>query len=182
MNNEVAAEATAGAGVFRRARAGYTLMELIVVVTILAALTAMVTPLFRVSFAETSNEFAIRNLVATMKYAQTLAITKAMEHRIYFKPSANTYWLMRKVGRKDGEAVLEPVADQEGDAQVLPVTLEMREIEARRDRERDAYYISFFPSGACDVAEIRIALAKEPHRRFTISTKGALNRFSVRKP
>lgn len=161
---------------------GFTLMELIIVISILAVMTATVMPLFRSSFAETTKDFAIRNLVSTLKYAQSIAISKSAEHRVYFSLSSNTYWIMIVTGRKGGEAVLQPVRDQYGDAVKLPPSLALEKIDAHKDKKRDAYYISFFPNGACDIATIQIELTKEERKRYTISTKGSLSLFKVKAP
>ena len=53
-------------------------------------------------------------------------------------------------------------------------------VYARQDRAtNNAYYISFFPSGARDEALIAIKLEGRPREGYELSTKGKITRIDV---
>ena len=74
------------------ASAGFTLLELMVVMTLLVIMSMTVTPVFRGSLSGVRADHAMRDLFAAMKNAQAAAITEAVEYRVYFAPEENSYW------------------------------------------------------------------------------------------
>ena len=62
---------------------GFSLIELIVVLTILSLMLGVVVPIYHGSLSRTRSAGATRDFLATMKYAQERAVTDATEHRLY---------------------------------------------------------------------------------------------------
>lgn len=166
----------------RERSAGFTLIELVIVSVLIVSLTAAIMPVFRGTFISLRRERAIRDLMATMKYAQSRAIVEGSEFRIYFHPPKNAYWLARQILTEEGYLVFKPVMEATGGYTKLPDKLLLQTPDARREGRTEFYYISFFPSGACNIATIKIALAEAPHKRYVISTEGRLGHFSLKEP
>ena len=78
-------------------RYGYTLAELIVVMTLLAVLSTAATPVFRKALAETREEHAVQALVDTMQSARGLAVAQAAEYRVYVYADSSAYELVKRV-------------------------------------------------------------------------------------
>jgi prepilin-type N-terminal cleavage/methylation domain-containing protein len=156
---------------------GFTLLELIVVMSVLAILLSAVLPVFLYSMQTTREERSINALVSTMKYAQERAITDSVEYRFYLDPEERTFWLMRFDGLEDGKKQFVPTGETYGQKQRLAETMKMEKPEARLDREAKAYYVAFYPSGACDYATV--ILEPTDIRSLRIKTKGRLGQFEI---
>jgi prepilin-type N-terminal cleavage/methylation domain-containing protein len=154
---------------------GYTLLELVVVMTILALMAAAVVPLYQGSVTRLRSDEAGRRLLATMKFAHERAIAEGAEYRLYLDHRNNTYWVMRLDAVEDGEKQFRNLARPYGGKRMLPEGMRMEIPTARRDSQRDAHYIAFFPSGACDYATVK--LRKSGRSMIAISTRGRLGRF-----
>ena len=162
--------------------AGFTLVELIIVMLIVTTMAMAVMPIFRDTYAGLKEETTIQDILSTMKYAQARAVTDGIEYRVYFSPKKNAYWLMRQTVTKEFKRDFEPVLDRHGQYTVLPDKFVLEKPKARRERETESYYISFFPSGASDIATIFLAKAAERRKKYEIETSGTLSQFRLKKP
>lgn len=165
-----------------RSAAGFTLVELIIVMLIITTMAMAVMPIFRDTYADLKEETTVQNILTAMKYAQARAVTDGIEYRIYFSPKKNAYWLMRQTVTEDFKRDFEPVQDRHGHYTVLPDKFILEKPKAHRDRENESYYISFFPSGASDIATIFLARASERRKKYEIETSGTLSQFKLKKP
>jgi prepilin-type N-terminal cleavage/methylation domain-containing protein len=166
----------------RRAEAGFTFLELVAVMIILAVLTSAVVPMFHDSIVNLRKESAIENVIASMKYAHERAILNSVESRFVVDIENNQYWVVIfKELDKDNEPVFEPLSDAAGRKHTLPATLEFERPKARRLKGEDIYFVAFYPGGACDVAEVRLRDVQDRVRRsITIETEGRLGQFDVK--
>lgn len=201
-----------------RERSGYTLLELVVVMIILAILTSAIVPIFGESIKRLRRDGALDGLIASMKYAHERSIMDSVEYRFYMDDDKNCYWLeswqqekkqdsdqgpgqttalsaTQDPGQAGGQAPqqntsqkeredqrkwsFKPVAEPLGQKQNLPDSMEMQPPIARKDKDRHAFYIAFYPGGACDVAEVKVRL-EDSGQTVTISTKGRLGQFDVK--
>lgn len=164
-------------------RAGFSLLELIIVVTLLGIMSAGIVPVFQGTFTSVEGEHAVRDLISTIRYAQERAVTDATEYRLYLNPDENEYWVARMTGYdpEDREKVFETIDDRGSEAAVLPSHVEMQRPRARKDREAGGYYIAFFPNGACDDAKITLAREREAGGNLYIETRGGMGRLRVRQ-
>ena len=162
-----------------RACLGFTLIELIIVLTIIAIMSAAVIPVFGGSMAKLERDHAVRDFVATVRYAQERAVTDTREYRLAMDTELNQYWLLRGAGIVKRTKTFELLDERQGKTMYLPERLSMKRIKARKDRENKYYYIAFYPNGACDQAEV--TLQHEDGRAVTVATKGSLGQLEVKE-
>ena len=158
---------------------GFTLMELIIVLTIILIMSAAVVPVFGGSMAKLERDHAVRDFVSTLRYAQERAVTDTSEYRLIMDQERSEYWLMRFAGMEERKKTFEAIDERQGESMFLPERLSMDKIKARKDRKEKYYYISFYPNGACDVAEV--TLRHEDGRSVTVATKGSLGQLEVKE-
>ena len=156
---------------------GFTLIELVIVLTIFALMTAAVVPIYHGSITWTRSDRAIRDFLALMKYAQERALTDQVEHRFYMDYETGGYWLLRLGEDEDEEPAFVPLGEAVADRRILPENVSLEGTKARRDRELEAHYIAFHGSGACDYATVKLDCAAR--RTVTIRTKGHVGQFEV---
>ena len=160
---------------------GFTLMELMLVMTLLAVMSVMVTPIFQGSLSGARAEHSMRDLYAAMKSAQARAVTEGVEHRIYLQPEKNAYWSAHAAYSPEGEIGFEPLAGRSGEVVELPRDLMMEKPKARPGREGGTYYFSFYPSGGCDVASMSVSFSDNARRKYFFETTGTTVRFEAPK-
>lgn len=167
---------------FRGDASGFTLMELIVVTAIIGTMSMAVYPVFKGALDSIKREGAIDDLVATLRFAQSSAINEGVEHRVYLDPDSSEYWIARREFTQDGEDSFKPVVNVSGDVHLLPrgLLFDKRKLKARQDRSaKNAFYISFFPSGARDEAVIALTVDGRRGEGYELSTKGKITRIDV---
>ena len=158
-------------------KAGFTLMELMIVMTLLAILTATVTPVFRGTLTGVKAENEARDLVAMLEYAQSRAITDAVEYRVYVAPTLNSYWLERAQMQNGRPVSFAVVTDTVVERVNLPVNAQLAEPRARREGKEMLYYVGFYPNGMCDEALLGIT-DLDDDTTFLISTEGSQVRWA----
>ncbi len=167
----------------RSVRGGFTLLELIVVLTILAAMTAAVMPVYQSTFRSTKTEDAIQDFYATLQYAESISISEAAEYRVYLNTEENAYWVAKFVGRDEEGPMYELVDDAYRQLTYLPAGLSFKKPKAAEDEKLDeTYYISFHPSGACDYATVYIEKEGMRFRHYEIQTRGRAGRMVIEMP
>ena len=145
---------------------GFTLLEMMLVMTILALMTAMVTPVFNGTLSNMQSENAVRSMVTAMEYAQNRAVTDAKEYRVYLAPRSNQYWV-EKVNAGNGSNA--PSADAVGDT--LPESISFTQAKMQRDKRTNRYYVAFYPNGLCDQTVLALT-AHNDGTHYQISTTG----------
>jgi prepilin-type N-terminal cleavage/methylation domain-containing protein len=163
----------------RYLRGGYTLMEMIVVMTIIALITAGVVPVFQGTLTWARGDRAGRDFVALMKYAQETAIAESTEYRFCMNHDEGTYWLMRAAVDDDGDRIYENVDDGYGAKRKLPENVHIKRPNVRYDREHKAHFVAFYASGSCDFATVEVE--REGGDGIEINTKGRLGQFEVKE-
>jgi prepilin-type N-terminal cleavage/methylation domain-containing protein len=155
-------------------RAGFSLIELVIVVTLLAVMAMTVTPVFTGSFGAARAENAARDLHAELVAARERAVTHVVEYRVYFDEKENTYWVAHgPFVAKDEYAVIENI---EGEIVAVPDRLLISDVTGRR-ASRGARYIAFYPNGATDVGEVELTDERDRNRTYRIETTGARVEF-----
>ncbi len=160
---------------------GFSLLELIIVLTILAIMSAAVVPVFQGTFASVEGDHAVRDFVATLRYVQERAITDSIEYRLYLDPENNQYYVMRYVSLDEDmeKKVFERYEEGGRGTVVLPPRIKIKRPRAQKDRELDAYYVSFFPSGACDEVRLTLERERDDGGDIVIETNGGIGRLKV---
>lgn len=73
---------------------GFTLLELVVVVAILALLAAFATPHFSKLTRDAHYREAAREIASALRLARSRAVTRNLEHRVEFEPVSDRFRLM----------------------------------------------------------------------------------------
>src|SRR6185436_3586966 len=153
-------------------RRGFTLVELMIVMTLIAIMALAAMPVFRGTFSTTRADHAARDLFAEMKAAQQGAVTGAVEYRVYFDKKHNSYWSARPGVTKDGRRGYLPVDVPGGESIRVPDRLKISDIKGRKAASGDAYYLAFYPSGACDAGKVTLLDELDRQRKYVIETDG----------
>lgn len=160
--------------------AGFTFLELVVVVSILAILTAAIVPVYSASIAAMKRRGARGDLVATVLYLQELSIRQSRELRLYVDADDGQYWAAGWVSGLGEDRAFAPLADRDlGERRNLPEGLEWSRLQAKRDRRTGAHFVAFYPNGASDPATLRVGTRGGGRATFTMTIAGPLGEVSV---
>ena len=125
-----------------RARAGFTLIELVLVIFLISILVALSTPLFKRTFTNLELKNASFNIAKIISYAREMAIVERANYRVNFDFEEGKIWITKldppdykRIGGRYGR----PFPFPDG------VTVEAESEE-----------ITFYPDGRSDRAEISI--------------------------
>lgn len=157
----------------RDCRSGFTLAELVVVLSILAVMSLSVSPIFHSALRDTRAEHGVSDFAAALKYAQSRSISDAVEYRVYLNAETRVYWVVRAAGPDAYPPAFERMPDRYRDDISLPRGLTLDRVVMRREASTDFYYVSFFPTGATDVAEVELGTASEGGTVFLIRVTGS---------
>ncbi len=92
----------------------FTLIELVVVLALIAILSAMVLPEMRGSFEDTVLRASGRQFIDVFGLANSRAVSLQQTHRVRLDHNAGRYVLERQPGRPSGNAAFVPVHDVSG--------------------------------------------------------------------
>ena len=154
---------------------GFSFLELLVVVSILAVLTAAIVPLYGISVRSLQQRSVRGDFVATLYFLQELSIQQSRELRLHIDPEQNAWSVSGWVSGMGEDKIFEPLTvNALGDAHQFPDTLPVQRLRGRTARGQKAPYITFYPNGACDNAEIRFGPTDSNRPVMTIETTGSL--------
>lgn len=171
--------------------AGFTLLELIVVLFILALATAMVAPRFTHSFGQLRLKAAARDVAALCRFARTQAITNQAVLEVVLDRRTNEYWLrgpewvVSRLGGIEQVATAEnpeqpwQVRWQQARVRSLPagVTLKSVMIDLGPLREDERGAIAFFPQGSSTGGEVWLSDEKGRGYRIVVDPSIGLVRI-----
>ncbi len=159
---------------------GFTFIEMILVVTVLAILTAVIVPVYGNSISAMKARSARGDFVAVILFAQELAVRESREIRVCLDQEDGTYWIEAWVSGFGEEKYFEPVFDgAQSGVRRFPESIALTQVRAREDRKRDLHYIACFPNGACDRVRLTLARAERGEGQLTIATTGILGGIEV---
>lgn len=178
------------------ARGGFSLLELIVVLIVIALITGAVVPMFADSLRSMRRQRYVDDFLTAMKYAQERAITDSVEHRLYIDEKAKAFWVARLsvdvdalLGDKQDDAVettvaarkrlaeFAPVDAAPGSRRYLPEGLEFDSLKMSQDKKQRLHFVAFYPNGSCDAATVKITRGRR--NAIEIDTEGRLGSFKV---
>lgn len=163
-----------------RAVKGFVLIELIVVMAILALITACVVPIFRSAMHDIKIRSARSNFVSTLAFTQEKAVAESLQYRLYMDERAGCYWVEQLIGYdKKGDKIFEPVEEDFGREQFFPAFYTLQRPRAPRDRQRGAYYLTCYPNGASDRVTLTFRDGADRRRRFTVETLGVMGKIKL---
>lgn len=165
-----------------RRQAGFTLLELVAVLFIIAMAAALVGPSIGRSFGQLRLKAATRDLAALCRFARIQAITHQGVVEVVLDRRTNTYWLrgpdriISHLGGVDQAATAEDPSQpwlarmRQARIRPLPVGLTLRSVilSAGSLREDERGTIAFFPQGSSTGGEIEVADEKGRGYRIVV--------------
>lgn len=161
---------------------GFTLLELVVVVTFISILTGMVIPIYNRTMYSLRIRNTTQDITSLIRYAQEKAVAESREFRVVIDEEKGEISLFRlKHHTKDGDKEFEPVGTGDGGGIILlPETIKISRITAGKDRRTGFRYISCYPNGASDPGQIELEPQGQGYQRILIKWTGALGRFEIK--
>lgn len=129
--------------------AGFTLLELILVMLILATVLAMAAPSLRGFFGSRQSEDAAAQILALTQFARSQAISEGVVYRLNFDTTDRVYWLTVRTS-----GLYKELETEFGQVFTLPkdMIVELEDIE----REDGEVFVEFTPQGIVTAATIRL--------------------------
>jgi prepilin-type N-terminal cleavage/methylation domain-containing protein len=159
---------------------GFTFIEMIVVVTVLAILTAVIVPVYGNSISAMRARSARGDFVALLFHAQERSVREAREIRVCLNEEDRSYWLEGWLSGLGEEKVFEILKEgPHTGVYHFPDSVVLSQVRARSDRGRNTQFIACFPNGASDRAIIRFGSGERGAKDITIATTGALGGIEV---
>jgi prepilin-type N-terminal cleavage/methylation domain-containing protein len=163
-----------------RTAAGFTILELVIALTVLAILAAMVLPAFGRTYRDAVLRADARKVAAAMGLAYSQSVTSGRVHRLRLDGAERRFWIEHQdeggergfvpalgipgvCGELDGAAVAtlrEPARDREDERAgpredaLEPPREEQPEDAGEADGEKEVPAIAFRPDGTADAREV----------------------------
>jgi len=161
------------------ARRGFTMLELVVVLSLLTIITAAVVPLYAKSMSAIQMRNARNDFVALLSFVQERAVSDSREYRIYLDTEKGGYWVSAHTATEDRQKIFEDVEQAFGRERLLPPYLELDRVKAPKDRKRGVHYIGCYPNGASDRVQLTFKDTRNRRRRFRVRTEGVMGKLRV---
>lgn len=155
---------------------GFSLLELILVVTLIAIISSAVMPIYGSSLKFVHADYAERDIMSLLNYAQERAITDTTAYRFCLDEELRQYWLMR-LDEVNGERMFREVTEKQARRRTWSQDVKVIPVKAFEDKHLGASYVQFYPSGACDYGEFDIERADET--TTTIKLEGRVGHIEV---
>ncbi len=137
----------------RGADAGFTLLEIIVVMVILSTVLAMAGPSLRGFFASRKANDTAAQILALTQYSRSQAISEGITYRLTFDIEERTYWL---TAWQSG--AFQKLKTEFGQIFTLPKDMEV-ELEDLEEDDEDAdteIFLKFTPQGTVTAGAVRL--------------------------
>ena len=141
---------------------GFTLIEILLVVVIMAVIAVLAVPNFSRTYAGIELRKAADDLAYRMRYAQSYAITRNTLTRLEFDPFFTQYWLTRQSGDETAQGAFERIPGRMGEITGIP-----RDAQVSFAEGGPALY--FYPDGTMDKRRISFCRALPVPLRGTYS-------------
>lgn len=146
-----------------QARRGMTMIEIMVVLTVLAILMAVALPTMRAVNDRNRLRAAAREMLGIMKVARSEAILGQRATTVYLDLQKREYWLdLRRVDEKTGKPVSDKKKSQYEEKRPLERDIAFEEVTVVEDNVIDDKYVAidFYPDGSATPAAITFADVK----------------------
>lgn len=128
---------------------GFTIIELLLVVVIVAVIAALAAPNFGSTYARIQLRKAADDLAYRMRYAQSYAITRNTLTRLEFDPSFTRYWLTSKSGEEAAQDTFERLTGRLGESVGIPGDIQV-------SFAQDDPSLYFYPDGTMDKRRVSL--------------------------
>jgi len=163
----------------RHDRTGFTFLELVVVLALLAVISAIIVPVYVRSMNGVQMRSARNSLIGTLRFIQELSVRESREYRLYVDVKNNVYWVTRLAEVANGEKRFESVEENWGAKTTLPDQFVITNMKARKDRGDKALFIACQPNGASDKAEITVYDSRAKGKKYKILVLGPMGKIEV---
>ncbi len=154
----IASSAVAAAS--RKAQAGVTLLELLIVLSIMAIVAALVVPMFGSGVSNTELKSAARQVAAGLRLARSEAVATRQDTRVMLDLEHRTFQVER-----------------DAHVHALPRELEMKLFTAQSDLVSDRVgAIRFFPDGGSNGGRVTLASGE---RKFEVDIDWLTGRVAI---
>lgn len=134
---------------------GFTLIELIVVLALIAILTAVILPEMRGSLEESVLRSTARSMVAACNSANSRAVASGQAHRLVIDPSNHRYRIERSPDSSRSRPADSPSSTPESAAIDPRIAVEIHHLEPPTANTSQPT-VEFHPDGTVDAAEFRL--------------------------
>ena len=152
------------------ADAGFTLLELILVMVILSTVLAMAAPSLRGFFTSRKTHDTAAQILSLTQYARSQAVTEGIIYRLNFDTLENTYWLTSQQ-----EGVFEELDIEFGRTFTLPkdIVMELEDL----DKDEGQLFVKFTPQGMVTAGTVR--LIDKSGRALEVTCPTVTESFSI---
>ena len=150
---------------------GFTLLELLVVLGIIAIVSAMVVPRFGGALHGTAHKTAAKRVAATLRYARSCAVAQGVVYVVIVDLDKNTVSVGEENARQgDDDARDGDVKTSSAQTYAIPAGVSFSKISQSDayDVDEGMVRIEFYPSGASSGAEIWIQGGEERYYILTV--------------
>jgi prepilin-type N-terminal cleavage/methylation domain-containing protein len=173
---------TGGTAPGQSVRSGFTFLELIVVLALLAIISSIIVPVYVRSMNGIQMRSARNDLIGTLRFIQELSVKESREYRLYIDPKSNVYWVMRLARVEEGgDKKFEPIEETWGAETKLPEQFVITNLKARKERGGKALFIACQPNGASDQAVISVRDDHVRNSHYKIMVHGPMGQIEVKE-
>lgn len=147
---------------------GFTLIELVIVASLISILAVLSTPLFRAAYSNLELKDSAYNIGKMMRYAGTSAVMEERAYKIVFDFEKSAYRLLAE-DQKNSEGIFKKAEGRFGGEVVLPAGLSLSGNENE---------VIFLPNGRSAKAAITV-IDKAKKKGFDIKTTGRTGRIEI---
>ena len=132
--------------------AGFTLLELLIVLILVGLLTSMVVPKFSGTLLTLQAKNSVKRISAMLRYARNQAVSTQQQHTVFFDITANQVILTA------GQSSLQSSEVKAEKIYRLPTGISLHHgVTVQGDKETKTFTYVFYPAGNCSGGEIVIA-------------------------
>ena len=146
-----------------RPRTGFTLVELLLVVVLIAVVTAMTVPRFKRTAEEFRLKAAAFDIYKLIQFAKENALVQQRDHRVHFVFSDGTYQLLRV----SDDGTFRPFQGRFGKRKNLPEGISFRS---------DADKLACYPDGRCDIFSLTLRNSTTGRYEISVENLGSVVR------
>ena len=150
-------------------RSGLTLLELVVVILIIATITAVVAPRFVGTFTTVGLKSSAARVATTIRYVRHLAVKERLYYRLHCDELRNSYWVSAEKDPEHAPQVFAPVADSFVGEGRLSGGVSFRNIYKVGTGDDHAEFIAFSPKGRIEKAYLYLE-NEQTGQIFTVVT------------
>lgn len=150
---------------------GFTLLELLVVLGIIAIVSAMVVPRFGGALHGTAHKTAAKRVAATLRYARSRAVAQGIAYVVVFNLDSDSLSIEGEKPAAGDDDSRNDEEESDIKTYVLPARVSFAKIVQGEsdDVEEGTVRVEFYPSGASSGGEIWIRGGRESFYVLTVN-------------